>query len=378
VTEPQAGRPPIRRAIDEMTRRLVEAGADAVVLTGSHARSEAGPDSDIDITAIGDDPHGIRIEVLDAELFSIAWRTESGERDAMRAPARAGAAVPAWRSVQILHDPLGVAATLQREARAWRWASIDAASDAWVAEEVTGYAEEVHKLVAARRRDDVVSMMIQRSILALRLGPIMAVAQRILYESENVLWHLLDERLGEPWRSTQAAALGIGARPDQASAAASLELYRLVAAAADPHLDGRQKAVVERAKALIAASAVEAAPQSGSGVGFVGIRTDRFEETVGLFRDVIGLQVIREGPGATWFRLDSDAELHVYAESDPDHAFFTTGPVVGLRVADVEDARARMVDAGLEMLTDVERTESAAWCHFRAPDGTVLEIIGPG
>jgi hypothetical protein len=29
------------------------------------------------------------------------------------------------------------------------------------------------------------------------------------------------------------------------------------------------------------------------------------------------------------------------------------------------------------MLTDVERSDTAAWCHFRAPDGTVLEIIGP-
>ena len=114
-----------------------------------------------------------------------------------------------------------------------------------------------------------------------------------------------------------------------------------------------------------------------SGVGFVGFRTDRFEEMVALFRDLVGLPVIREAPGATWFRLGTDAELHVYAESDPDHAFFTTGPVVGLRVADVDEARARMMDAGLEMLTEVERTESAAWCHVRAPDGTVIEIIGP-
>jgi hypothetical protein len=360
-----------------MTRRLVDAGAKAVVLTGSHARSAAGPDSDIDITAIGDDPDGTRMEVLDSQLFSVAWRTERTERLAMRDPARAGAAVPAWRSVQILHDPRGVAAALQREARAWRWEDLGAAGDTWVAEQVTGFAEEVHKLVAARRRDDTLGIALQAGILALRLGPIMAVAERILYESENVLWHLLDERLGEPWRSTQALALGIGAPSDHASVAASLELYRLVAAAADPFLDERQRTVVERALALIASSEAEVAPDSGSGVGFVGIRTNRFKEMVGLFRELIGLPVIREGPGATWFRLGAHAELHVYGESDPDHAFFTTGPVVGLRVVDVDGARVRLLDAGLEMLTDVERTATAAWCHFRAPDGTVLEIIGP-
>jgi catechol 2,3-dioxygenase-like lactoylglutathione lyase family enzyme len=113
------------------------------------------------------------------------------------------------------------------------------------------------------------------------------------------------------------------------------------------------------------------------GVGFVGFRTDRFDEMVALFRDAIGLALIREAPGAAWFRLGDDAELHVYAEADPDHAFFSTGPVVGLRVDDLEATRARLEDEGLELLTDVERSSTSAWCHFRAPDGTVLEIIGP-
>ena len=114
-----------------------------------------------------------------------------------------------------------------------------------------------------------------------------------------------------------------------------------------------------------------------AGIGFVGVRTDRFPEMVAFFRDLIGLEILHEAPGATRFRLGADAELHVYADSEPDHAFFTTGPVVGLRVADVDATRGRMVAAGLEMLTEVERTEAAAWCHLRAPDGTVLEIIGP-
>ena len=39
--------------------------------------------------------------------------------------------------------------------------------------------------------------------------------------------------------------------------------------------------------------------------------------------------------------------------------------------------RLRMEAAGLEMLAPIERTATAAWRHIRAPDGTVLEIIGP-
>jgi catechol 2,3-dioxygenase-like lactoylglutathione lyase family enzyme len=123
--------------------------------------------------------------------------------------------------------------------------------------------------------------------------------------------------------------------------------------------------------------AMATAPTSASGVGFIGFRTDRFEELVALFRDRIGLAIVREAPGATWFRLGTDAELHVYAATDPDHAFFTTGPVVGLRVDDVDATRAALQADGLEMVTEIERTDDAAWCHFRAPDGTVVEIIGP-
>ena len=115
----------------------------------------------------------------------------------------------------------------------------------------------------------------------------------------------------------------------------------------------------------------------GSGIGFIGFRTDRFDEMVALFRDRIGLSIIRAAPDATWFRLGDDAELHVYADTDSDHGFFTTGPVVGLRVENVAATRSALEADGLEMLTDIERTASAAWCHFRAPDGTVLEIIGP-
>ncbi len=113
------------------------------------------------------------------------------------------------------------------------------------------------------------------------------------------------------------------------------------------------------------------------GIGFIGFRTSRFDQMVALFRDRIGLSVIHEAPRATWFRLGVDAQLHVYADTDPDHGFFTTGPVIGLRVADVDATRRALEADGLRMLTDIERSENSAWCHFEAPDGTVLEIIGP-
>jgi hypothetical protein len=81
----------------------------------------------------------------------------------------------------------------------------------------------------------------------------MAVAQRILYESENVLWHLLGASIGDPWRAAQERAFGMNAESLHVSADAALELYRLLAREADLHLDGRQRPVVERAIARLGA-----------------------------------------------------------------------------------------------------------------------------
>ena len=40
------------------------------------------------------------------------------------------------------------------------------------------------------------------------------------------------------------------------------------------------------------------AVEPSGGIGFIGFRTDRFDSMVALFRDLIGLAVVREAPGA--------------------------------------------------------------------------------
>ncbi len=109
---------------------------------------------------------------------------------------------------------------------------------------------------------------------------------------------------------------------------------------------------------------------------WTGGRTERFPETVAFYRDVLGLEVLREEPDDARFRLGDGTELHVYGPGDRDHAFFGTGPVVGLLVEDFAATQARMVDAGIEFIGPVQRDESATWNHFRGPDGNVYEIMG--
>ena len=59
-----------RRIADDLTAN----GARAVVLVGSHARSAATPESDVDLLAIGSGP-GYQLSRREGRLISLSWRT---------------------------------------------------------------------------------------------------------------------------------------------------------------------------------------------------------------------------------------------------------------------------------------------------------------
>ena len=117
------------------------------------------------------------------------------------------------------------------------------------------------------------------------------------------------------------------------------------------------------------------------GLGFLGVRVadlERFEATVALYRDVLGLGTFREEPGRlAWFRLGDGTELHVYGPDDTDHVEFGERPCVGLVVDDVDATRAAMEAAGVVFLWETQREGGRAWAHYRGPDGAVYELIGP-
>jgi len=230
---------------------MLEPGALAVWLAGSHARGEAGPYSDLDLGVIADGDGrgpGYHLARRDGVLVSVAWITAERTRASFDDPALLGAAVPGWRSAVILADPDGIASALRGVAASWRWTDArDAICNDWVAEQVTGYAEEVQKLLNARERRAPLTEAVQRSVLALRLPWIMSVHRRLLYDSENGLWSAVAHTIGEPWASTQACALGTSEEGFEASSRAALRLFVLAARDVRRLLDDRQRAVVDPA-----------------------------------------------------------------------------------------------------------------------------------
>ena len=238
-----------RRVADLVAAELLDTGARAVVLIGSVARGEARPTSDIDLVALGTGPAD-RLRIRDGRQVSLSWRTAEQVRAAFHEPAAAGAAVPAWRDAVVLADPAGEAAALRARAHEWDWSLIDAAADAWVAAEVTGYAEEVHRLVGQSASGSPRTAAVMRCLLAVHLATILAVHHRILYGSENHLWDLVAAAEGAQWTVAQDVALGVVPAPVPEANRAALTLYVVTAERTAHLLDRDQSAVVRTALAV--------------------------------------------------------------------------------------------------------------------------------
>ncbi len=111
------------------------------------------------------------------------------------------------------------------------------------------------------------------------------------------------------------------------------------------------------------------------GLSWLGLRTAQFEEMMILFRDVMGMQFIRDEPEIAGFQMADGMQMEIYRPEEEFHSFFTTGPVVAFHVDNVDVARTTMEAAGIEFIGPIQRAGNTSWNHFRAPDGTVFEIM---
>ncbi len=111
------------------------------------------------------------------------------------------------------------------------------------------------------------------------------------------------------------------------------------------------------------------------GLTWLGLRTAQFEEMVKFFRDVMGMEQIREESLIAGFQMMDATQMEVYDKEEEFHSFFTSGPVVAFLVDDVDEARLTMEEAGIEFIGPIQRAGDISWNHFKAPDGTVFEIV---
>jgi predicted enzyme related to lactoylglutathione lyase len=110
------------------------------------------------------------------------------------------------------------------------------------------------------------------------------------------------------------------------------------------------------------------------GVVWAGVRTNRFDETVGFFRDVLGLPMVGAGPDFAVGELPDSSKFEVFGPNDAKHDHFDSGPVPEFLVDDVPEAAAELEAAGVSLLGPPQSAGDDSWVHFRAPDGNVYGL----
>jgi hypothetical protein len=233
----------VLKAARAVSGRLVREGAEAVVVFGSQVREDAYEESDIDVHAIGNGP-SYRLERFQGFLVSISWATSRKHQRAFKESGEVGGIIPAWRNALIIYDAKGIAEELKEKALKWRWASLGNRADRWVAEELTGWAEEVHRLIGNLQLKRRSAASVQRSLLAIHMAKVLSVHHRILYDSENRLWDLVSAKMGKPWANVQSTALGEHGESFEDTCNAALQLFSLAAQEVMHLLDKRQYQVV--------------------------------------------------------------------------------------------------------------------------------------
>jgi catechol 2,3-dioxygenase-like lactoylglutathione lyase family enzyme len=112
-------------------------------------------------------------------------------------------------------------------------------------------------------------------------------------------------------------------------------------------------------------------------LAWLGVRTVNAAAMSAFYRNILGLEVLREASDGARYALADGTEVHVYDNADAFHEFFGTAPVIGFFVDSFAATQQRMARAGIEFLyPEPQRHAGKAWQHFRAPDGNVYEIIG--
>lgn len=116
-------------------------------------------------------------------------------------------------------------------------------------------------------------------------------------------------------------------------------------------------------------------------IGWLGTRTDRPQAMVDLFGRVLGIPFSQPGDADFWvFQLPDGSQVEVFGPRSPN-PHFTTGPVPGFVVDDVDAATDELRSAGVRIVhgpIHPEGEDGVAWVHFRGPDGNIYELTqGP-
>jgi predicted nucleotidyltransferase len=235
-----------------------------VTLTGSYARGEAAPFSDVDIHCyVRQMPSSAEetsyLRFMKGDLVSVSLTTQEDVYASLRNPKKAIWVVPALRQSRILLDKDGSIAALKEFAVMVTWEVLQTSADVYASWNLSGCTEEVYKILAGLARQDESKTLYAVWGLMHELANTLIIQHGILIQSENAYIDLVQETAGRTsdWTHQFRLAVGLDLLPPGEPAyrgygVASLHLYRETARLLQDILLPEDASIVTQTLAIIA------------------------------------------------------------------------------------------------------------------------------
>jgi hypothetical protein len=250
--------------LQSLVARLDDENTIGVTMAGSFARGEGRPYSDVDLQRYvrqmpvkASETYYLRF--IDGYLVSIKTTTLEDEYASLRIPQQAIWTIPGLRQLCILLDKDGSIAALKEFAVKTTWGPLQTAADAYASWNLSGCAEEIHKILGGLAQRDESKTLYAIWGLTRELANTLLVQRGILIHTENAYIDLAQEAAGRSsdWTRQFRLAIGLDPLPPEEPAfigygAASLRLYRETARLLQSILLPEDAAVVNRTMEIIA------------------------------------------------------------------------------------------------------------------------------
>ena len=107
---------------------------------------------------------------------------------------------------------------------------------------------------------------------------------------------------------------------------------------------------------------------------WIGIVAEDMEAQAAFYRDVLGF--LQTAAGEDYVQFEFEGRTFEILARSALPQYDARRVQVGFVVDDIELARAELIAAGVQPISDIEgeATDISRWAYFRDPDGNVFEI----
>jgi hypothetical protein len=252
--------------LQKLVTQLDNENTIGVTMPGSFARGEGSPYSDVDLWQYvrkipADETEQFRLRIIEGYIVSVKLTTLEKKYAGLRNPGQAIWIIPGLRQAWILLDKDGSIAALKETAVKATWEPLQGAAEAYASRNLSGCAEEVHKILGGLAQRDESKTLYAIWGLTRELANTLLVQRGILIQTENAYIDLAQDTAGRTSGWTRQFRLAIGLDPLPPGeptfvgyGVAGLRLYRESAILLQHILQPEDSAVVNRTLEMITAA----------------------------------------------------------------------------------------------------------------------------